>query len=149
LQPIQGTDAERVIITSSDLPARLQVSGPCFALLVLNASDVSLSEIVRNGVKAIQAEYGMEVRLAQVVAPSQQPSAMMTYDLIVREVDSNLSSMIGRTEVPITILIRPDGHVASIVFIEKSNTKDGREESERVSSSNVGQLLLQALERVM
>jgi hypothetical protein len=60
-----------------------------------------------------------------------------------------LSSMIGRTEVPITILIRPDGHVASIVFIEKSNTKDGREESERVSSSNVGQLLLQALERVM
>lgn len=149
LQPIQGTDAERVIITSSDLPARLQVSGPCFALLVLNASDISSSEIVRNGVKAIQAEYGMEVRFVQVVAPNQPPSAMMTYDLMVREVDSKLSSMIGRTEVPIMILIRPDGHVASILFIEKSNRKDGREESERVSSSNVGQLLLHALERVM
>jgi hypothetical protein len=147
-QPLQGTEAEKEIITSSDLPTQLRVGGPCFALLVLNASDNS-SEIVQNAVEAIKAECGMEVRLVQVVASNKQPSAILSYDLIVQEVDSKLSSMMERTEVPIMILVRPDGHVASVVFIQNDNTKDGRDDSEGVSSSSVGQVLLQALERVM
>jgi 2-polyprenyl-6-methoxyphenol hydroxylase-like FAD-dependent oxidoreductase len=148
LQPLQDTETEKIMVTSNDLPSQLRVGSPCFALLVLNASDNS-SEMIRNAVKAIKAECGMEIRLVQVVAPNKQPSATLTYDLIVREVDSKLSSMMERTEVPILILIRPDGHVASVVFIQNNNTKDGRDEPERASSSNVGQVLLQALERAM
>ena len=148
IQDTESTTSSR-IITSSDLPSQLRVGGPCFVLLVLNASDDDSLEVVQIVQRAIQTEFSIDIGIVQVVPPNKQPNATWMYScLVVQDIGYKLSSVMQMKE-PVMVLIRPDGHIASIVAIQDTNTKDigdDDDKSKRVSSCYDG--LRQALKRI-
>jgi len=118
LQAMQDTDTTRVRITSSDLPLQLRLGDPCFVVLLVNGSDVT-SEIVLNALDVVRSKSGVHIASVQVVAPNEFPEDnTLRFDLVVRDDDSKLSTL-TKTEDSVLILIRPDGHLGSIVSIQE------------------------------
>ena len=112
LQVLNETGTNAPLISSSDLPSQLRVAGPCFALLLLN--NWTSLELVHKAVEATKLKCGVEIRIVQVIAAASETPTLS--DLVVRDVDTRLSSMIATSD-PVMILIRPDGHVASVAAL--------------------------------
>ena len=106
-----------VRISSSDLPAQLRTDDPCFVLLFLNASERDPPELVCNAFDTAKIECGVSIASVEVICTDKQPTATLSsFDLVVKDVGANLSKMID-TDDPVVIVLRPDGHVASVITI--------------------------------
>lgn len=120
-QLVRGSeDSSSIRITSSDLPSQLRCGEPCFVLLSLNCT-ADKSNTVYDALSEVKAKSDVHVASVQVVTAARSPIAQTDgYDLVLRDDDSKLSK-IAKTNDPVLILIRPDGHIANIVHIQEQN----------------------------
>lgn len=113
LQALEEKGATGVHITSSDLPAQLRNGDPCFVLLFLNGTD-NESEIVSNALDAVKADCSTPITSVEVFAPNTPVASTLKFDLAVRDNKACLSELLPNDHDSALILVRPDGHVASM-----------------------------------
>lgn len=107
-----------VHISSCDLPAQLRIDGPCFVIVLLNGSEGEPPKLVCNALETVKSECGVPVASVAVVCTDKQPpTTFSSFDLIVEDVERTLSKMIDTDDGPAVIVLRPDGHVASVIPI--------------------------------
>ena len=97
-------------ISSSDLPAKLR-SGrlPCYALIVFGLGD-DLSDMIQ---RVQEQSPATSLQVIRIIPPASSSLQANNNELILQDINDQMSSLL--VTVPIIAVVRPDGHVSTII----------------------------------